>query len=227
MPLNPTVSYNYPVTLYDLTGKYTASSNSGHKLSASTSVASNDQFFTLNGHDYLKGFDGDDRLYSGGGNDILEGGAGNDTLSGDAGDDWLYGDYKYEASFATGDDFVLGGSGNDYLFGGGGNDELNGGADEDTIEGGTGSDVLIGGGGADVFRFDVAAETGFGHIDTIKDFKDGTDKVLLAEAASITNLEKYSLNGGTDTLVIINDTHGIVFEDVAPNIIDDSDFMFA
>lgn len=109
MPLSPTSSYNYPFKKYGLTGNYTASDNSGHSLSGSTAAPYSNVFFTNGGHDYLKGFDGDDSLYAGGGNDIVEGGADNDIVSGDAGDDWLYGDYQYEATFAAGDDFILGG----------------------------------------------------------------------------------------------------------------------
>ena len=228
MPLTPTFTPNFAPgnEYFNVLGNFTAPDNSGYGVYASTSSTASNTFHTFNGSDYLKGFDGDDALYAGGGNDIVEGGQDDDIVSGDAGDDFLYGDYQYETTFANGDDFIFGGSGDDYLFGAGGNDELNGGTDDDILEGGTGEDVLIGGAGTDTFRFDVGAEVGFGHIDTIRDFEDGTEKIALANTGGLTSLEKFALSGGAETLIVINGTHGIYLEGVAYADIDGSDFDF-
>jgi len=199
MPLTPTFTPSIAPgnSLFENSGDFsinwTAPDNSGYRVSGSTSSATNNTIFTFNGSDYLRGFDGNDSLYSGGGNDIVEGGDGDDTVSGDAGDDFLYGDYQYEATFATGDDFIFGGSGNDYLFGAGGNDELNGGTDDDILEGGTGNDLLIGGAGADEFRFDLSAESGT--FDTITDFTDGVDMLSYIDVAPGTGI--FALDAGT------------------------------
>ena len=228
MPRSPTISYNYPIQEFGITGDYTASSSSGHFLSASTSSSAGNTFLTINGHDYLMGWDGDDRLYAGGGNDIVEGGDGNDTISGGSGDDWLYGDGQYESSFATGDDFIHGGSGNDYLFGAGGDDELNGGQDNDVLEGGTGNDVLIGGSGADQFIFDVDAETSastgpglYATKDIIRDFEDGVDKVFYDFGSEpLTFVGYYEINNTSlgvsvgSAGVMIND-HLLLFDGVS------------
>lgn len=110
------------------------------------------------GRDKLLGGRGDDNLHGGVGTDLLIGGSGNDALSGDEGGDRL-----------------LGGDGNDQLDGGAGGDLVNGGDGEDIVGGGAGRDRLIGGSGNDVFVFGA----GYGR-DTIVDFEDGADTILLA-----------------------------------------------
>jgi len=225
MPLTPTFTPSFAPgnEIFGLTGNFTASDNSGYGVYGSTSSPPmpvyNNTIFTLNGSDYLKGFDGDDSLYSGGGNDIIEGGQGADTVSGDAGDDFLYGDYQYETTFANGNDFIFGGSGDDYLFGAGGSDELNGGADDDILEGGTGNDTLFGGTGADEFRFDMTVENGT--EDRIGDYVDGVDQLLMVDFLSnythIFFLDAASVNPSYDGAYVFStdfglNNHGVYIE---------------
>jgi len=96
----------------------------------------------------------------------LEGGAGNDALSG------------------------LGG--NDVLNGGDGNDDIFGGAGNDTLDGGAGIDDLSGGAGADKF---VLRQVNGNDKDIVKDFTDGTDKILVDnDGTALTVAWKTELN---------------------------------
>ena len=112
------------------------------------------------------------------------GGLGNDKLIGDgqtvemdggSGDDTLIGNGKIV--------FIQGGLGDDTLFtngkfvdmdGGSGNDFIIGGRGDDRIKGGTGIDMIAGGEGEDVF----ALTKGDGY-DTIIDFNNGEDKIIM------------------------------------------------
>jgi Ca2+-binding RTX toxin-like protein len=125
-------------------------------------------------------------------NDTLTGNAGNDILNGLRGNDSLIGN--------AGNDTLIGDKGTDFLVGSAGNDLLNGDNGNDTLTGGLGSDILIGGNGADVFIF----ASGEG-IDTITDFKLGTDKIGLTEGLTFGNL---SFSGkeiliGSDVLAVL------------------------
>ena len=115
---------------------------------------------------------------------VLIGGLGNDKLIGDgqtvemdggSGDDTLIGNGKIV--------FIQGGLGDDTLFtngkfvdmdGGSGNDFIIGGRGDDRIKGGTGIDMIAGGEGEDVF----ALTKGDGY-DTIIDFNNGEDKIIM------------------------------------------------
>jgi hypothetical protein len=103
------------------------------------------------------------------------GGSGNDTLTGTAGNDSLIGN--------AGNDTLIGGNGTDFLLGSAGDDLLNGDNGDDTLRGGLGSDILTGGNGTDIFVF----ASGEG-IDTITDFKLGTDQIGLTEGLTFGNL---------------------------------------
>jgi VCBS repeat-containing protein len=87
----------------------------------------------------------------------------------------------------------------DYIDGKGGNDTINGGNGHDTIYGGTGKDVLTGGSGRDYFVFSSAL--GPTNVDTITDFKAGSDKMLLSNifklGSSFTANEFYVASGAT------------------------------
>ncbi len=114
-----------------------------------------DAIFGLAGDDTLNGFAGRDWIVGGLGSDLIRGGAGDDVLEG-----------------RTGFDILLGGSGNDMLKGGAGNDRLNGGAGNDTLMGGNKSDLFI-------FNTNQPFDTDDVGVDTITDFEQGVDFILL------------------------------------------------
>ncbi|HHP7230983.1 MAG TPA: spondin domain-containing protein, partial [Xenococcaceae cyanobacterium] len=100
-------------------------------------------------------------------NEVIRGLRGDDVIQGRNGNDWLLG--------GAGNDLIQGGQGNDSLLGEMGNDLLQGGSGDDLLDGGVGNDLLQGGGGED--RFVIAPDQG---VDTILDFQDGIDSLVLA-----------------------------------------------
>jgi len=126
------------------------------------------------------------------GNDTLTGNGGNDFLNGLRGNDSLIGN--------AGNDILMGGNGTDFLVGSAGNDLLNGDNGNDTLTGGLGSDILTGGNDKDIFVF----ASGEG-IDTITDFKLGTDQIGLTEGLTFAQLS-FSGNEilmGSDVLAVL------------------------
>lgn len=81
-----------------------------------------------------------------------------------------------------GADTLAGDAGDDLLQGGIGADSLDGGAGADRIEGGPGRDQLRGGEGADLFVYGAPEDSGTVGTarDTILDFQQGLDRILLA-----------------------------------------------
>jgi hypothetical protein len=125
-------------------------------------------------------------------NDTLTGTEGNDFLNGRNGNDSLIGN--------AGNDILIGGNGKDFLVGSGGDDLLNGDNGSDTLRGGLDTDTLTGGNGQDIFVF----ASGEG-IDTITDFKLGTDQIGLTEGLTFGNLS-FSGNEiliGSDVLAVL------------------------
>ena len=99
-----------------------------------------------------------------------------------------------------GSDILLGRSGDDLLRGGNGDDVLlDGGAGDDLLDGGAGNDSLLGGANSD--QFVLRAGDG---ADTIFDFEDEIDSLLLTGGLEFEQLGISSNNG--DTLISIIDT---------------------
>ncbi len=106
-------------------------------------------------NNYIVGSNGDNKL---------RGGLGNDTLLGVGGADTVIG--------SNGNDILLGGAGDDILQGRLGRDRLNGGAGNDTLTGGASIDRFI-------FNTNQPFQTEDIGTDTITDFQEGRDKILL------------------------------------------------
>lgn len=136
-----------------------------------TGTAGRDTMNGGSGEDVMSGGRGGDKLSGGGGNDTIAGGGGNDTLKGGGGSDMMKG--------GGGRDLLVGGASGDSLHGGNGNDALRGKGGADRLEGAGGNDVLKGGGGKD--RFIFHARDG---VDTIVDFRQGQDKIVIESGAS-------------------------------------------
>ncbi len=165
----------------------------------------NDQLKGLDGEDQISGRKGNDVLDGGKGADILIGGLGNDTYIIDNVADLIIekstnvneiDTVKSSVNYTLGNNLenltltgktningdgnslknvITGNTGNNILKGNAGNDNLNGGAGNDTLIGGLGADILTGGTGKDRFQFNSANEG----VDTIKDFKNADDDILI------------------------------------------------
>ena len=186
----------------ELANKISGSEGANHIEGA----AGNDELLGNGGNDVLYGGDGNDTLNGGTGADVMYGGAGDDTYTvDDLGDKVI--EYANEGtdtvlssvSFTLGANVekltltgtaAIDGTGNElantikgndadnHLYGGAGNDTISGGGGGDWIFGGTGKDTLTGGAGADRFVFNSAPEG-----DTITDFVQGTDKIVIDHTA--------------------------------------------
>jgi len=163
------------------------------------------------GNDTLEGNPGDDNLGGDGGSDFLFGGSGDDNLEGDGGDDNLGGGF--------GNDNLAGNGGDDILRGGVGSDTLNGGNGDDLLQGQIGNDFLTGGVGAD--RFVLAAGQGG---ETIQDFEDDLDRLVLGEGLAFNNLQ--ILSTGSNTVIVNNNTVLALLENTQASVIGVEDFIF-
>lgn len=130
----------------------------------------------------MRGDNGDDAIFGLGGHDVLIGGGGRDSMIGNGGNDVLRGGNR--------SDLLVGDLGNDKLFGGRGIDVLDGGA---------GKDVLVGGAGKDVFVFDDVS-----NWNRIKDFGNGTDRLFIEGATSLSDLD--FRQKGDKTIIRFEDT---------------------
>ena len=172
------------------------------------------------GGDSLLGGDGNDTLEGNPGNDDLVGNRGNDLLSGGNGDDNLAGNGGRDRLFGgNGNDNLVGSGGNDILRGGVGSDTLNGGNGDDLLQGGIGNDFLTGGTGAD--QFVLASGQGG---ETIQDFEDDLDQLVLGAGLTFDNLQ--ILSTGSDTVIINNNTVLAVVENTPAFAIGVEDFIF-
>ena len=136
---------------------------------------------------------GNNQIYAGEGADELYAGT-NDRLFGEGGNDIL------DATDGKGGNELDGGTGNDRLFAAT-NDRLLGGDGDDTLFAGLGNNTLTGGNGKDTF---VLAVTTFPNsINTITDFKIGTDALKISGLPGIgDDLTKLTtVIQGNDTLL--------------------------
>lgn len=193
-----------------------------------------DTVYAGDGNDELAGGSGQDDLWAGAGDDLVFASAGHDALSGADGDDTLWaGTGNDEAFGADGDDLIDGGGGNDTLWGGAGEDTLSAGAGTDILFGLSGDDILSGGGdddhltggdGADVFVFTAGQDivTDFNSIegDRIDLRSWGTDWISLQTAGSLQAQ-------GADTRLVLSDDAALTLAGLAPDVLQDSDFLFA
>jgi hypothetical protein len=183
-------------------------------------LGGNDLIFGRAGGDYINGNTANDTIYGGVDNDSLFGGKGfdlifgdrandtiygnrgNDSISGDSGNDLLYGGKGDDVMLAgAGDDVLIGDLGNDTLCGGEGNNTLIGGSGDDVLFGGTSEDLLVGGIGSDTLVGDTGSN-GFvlaagGGIDTIFNFTQGVDAIVLVGGLDFNQLSLTATNGST------------------------------
>ncbi|MBD2161963.1 hypothetical protein H6F46_14800 [Limnothrix sp. FACHB-1083] len=218
--------------------------NSDHLLG----LAGNDLISGKQGTDYLFGGEGDDFLFGGRDSDWLNGEVGNDFLSGDlgadtvlggAGNDVIFGDRSTPGETAeSGADLLCGGDGNDTLFGNQQADTLCGGTGNDLLFGGRGADLLFGSDGDDLLSGDRGEDTLIGGTgsdrfvigegtETILDFEDGIDRLVLPTGLSFGSLSLtvsdgfLNLSNGTTLLAkIANLTpNQLTAADLAPALV--------
>lgn len=192
-----------------------------------------DTVFAGDGNDELAGGSGQDDLWGGAGDDLVFASAGHDALSGAAGNDTLWAGSGNDQAFgADGDDLIEGGDGNDTLWGGAGEDTLTAGAGADILFGLSGDDILAGGAqddrltggdGADVFVFTAGQ-------DTITDFSgaEGDRIDLRSWGITWTRLQTPDLMQaqGNDTRLLLAPDATLQLADLAPDSLQDSDFLF-
>ena len=142
-------------------------------------------------------------------NNVLTGTPFNDQIFGLGGNDRLLG--------RDGSDLLEGGPGHDILWGGLGNDTADGGLGNDLIRLGPGSDVLV-----------LVPGNGF---DTVKDFRDGHDKIQLDGGLTFDDLDILS-QGRRNSIIRIdkpgdpNDGEGLaLLKGVRPRALDIDDFI--
>jgi Ca2+-binding RTX toxin-like protein len=153
------------------------------------------------------------------GNDTLTGTAGVDTLNGFAGDDRLIGLAGNDRLIGgTENDTLLGDAGKDTLLGEAGNDVLEGGAGKDRLEGGTGNDTIITGGGRDIVV--IGRSEG---VDTIRDFRDRSDRIDLTGRLSFGQLT--IRQRGKNTLIRADGSNLVVLQNFDADLLSRSDFI--
>ena len=161
--------------------------------------------------DSINGTQGADNLSGGEESDFIQGLDGNDTLAGNGDKDNLLG--------GSGNDVLTGGNGDDLLQGEAGFDVLRGENGNDTLGGGVGQNNLYGGGGNDIFAI------GDGE-DTVFDFQDGSDKLLLTGSLNFVAFEDLSISA-SDTGITIGsaDTTFATLTGISPDQITADDLV--
>ena len=174
-------------------------------------LSSGDYDLAISVFDGIDGTDGADNLSGGDSSDFIRGLGGNDTLSGNGDKDNLLG--------GSGNDVLTGGDGDDLLQGGDGFDVLRGGNGNDTLGGGTGQNNLYGGQGNDIFAI------GEGE-DTVFDFQDGSDKLLLTGSLDFVAFEDLSISASdTGTTIGTSDTTFATLTGISPDQITADDLV--
>ncbi|MEM7772028.1 MAG: S8 family serine peptidase [Cyanobacteria bacterium P01_A01_bin.37] len=175
----------------------------------------------------LVGTQQNDQMIGGGGFDVLIGRGGSDRLRGNGGNDWLQGMSGRDSLFGNrGNDTLTGGGGRDRLFGGTGADHLVGDRSNDQIKGGNGDDLLWGGSGRDRLRgqggrdrFVIEDARG---IDSIIDYQDGFDQLVLADTLTFQDLTVIAQ--GTSTMIKLGRNRTLArIENIQPDQITSAD----
>ncbi len=186
-----------------------------------------DVIMTLGSNDFITGREGDDLIYGNQAGDLMYGNTGSDTLYGGQDSDVGFGGQGEDIVYGNlGTDVIYGNLADDDLFGGGDNDFLYGGQDSDDLHGNRGNDNLSGGQDADQFWF--ANEGG---NDTILDFEDGIDSIVLANninGSGIMNGDDAVANAvqsGEDVFVDLGDGNGITISNLQLANLDAGDFL--
>lgn len=118
------------------------------------------------------------------------------------------------------------------IIGGTGNDSITGGAANDTISGDDGKDMLAGGAGNDRFVFTALTNSATATFDTISDFDDTADDLVLtglgfttiAEGAANGTTLGYSSNGTDTTIVNAAGTFKLVLSGI--QVLDSENVVF-
>ena len=181
----------------------------------------------------------------------------NDVLAGDIRDNWIYGQGGDDLLFGGpdgGQDFLFGGEGDDKVYGGKGSDILYGGDDDDLLVGGPGTDyldsarrVLARGSTASDLRYNIvrhdygddrlgggAGDDYFyfypdGGHDTILDFGNGEDRIVLRAFEEILSIDDLTLQQQGDNLLIDLTAQGggtITLQDYSQADISEEYFIF-
>ena len=117
-----------------------------------------------------------------------------------------------------GNDTLYGHEGNDTLKGEEGDDTIYGGAGADRIYGGTGNDTLTGGKGRDNFVYNTRV---FGQ-DTIKDFRDGKDKLDFTDSDLSPDDLDISENAAGHAVVTVSEGNTITLKKVSKADLEDN-----
>ena len=159
----------------------------------------------------INGTSGADNLSGTKESDFIQGFDGNDTLNGAKQKDNLVG--------GSGNDVLTGRNGDDLLRGSAGFDVLRGGKGNDTLGGGDGQNRLSGGLGNDIFAI------GSGE-DTINDFRDGSDQLLLTGDLEFTPFEELTISAvGTGTTISASDNTYATLTGISPDLITTDDIV--
>jgi Ca2+-binding RTX toxin-like protein len=188
----------------------------------------NDSLYGSQGQDNLDGGTGDDMLSGGDDSDVLVGGDGKDTLYGGNGDDAMDGGKDDDLlSGGLGKDLLYGGDNDDKLYGNEGDDTLKGEAGKDLLFGGQGHDTLTGGTEADIFVLrvgDNTTKTMLTGADIITDYKDGEDKIGLADSLTFSDLT-FKQNGADVEIYTKGGEALAVVHNVNQNMLEATDFV--